>query len=229
MMSMSHTKVKIRIFLFFVIMLTILACPTLAQSRKRPFSLSLTSGFVSHTTLGKFNPLPNTADVPEIMVSLENIGASFGLSLGYEISDRFELQGTFSYGRSEIINDVGIGLAGIPLGKTKVSNVNNLSYSGNILFHFPLNRISPFLTAGLGAITLKPDKLRSRTKLLFNFGGGVRFRFNRHLSAFMDLKDHVSFFDYPKDFDVLYTAIYTFELKKSQHRIGIRIGLSYTF
>ena len=115
--------------------------PAVAQSRRRPFSLSLSGGYLSHTTLGKFHPLPNTADVPEIIVSLENIGASFGLSLGYEINDRFELQGTFTYGRSEIVNDAGIGLAGIPLGKTKVSNVDNFAYSGNILFHFPLARL----------------------------------------------------------------------------------------
>jgi len=206
-----------------------LASPALAHSRQRPFSLSLTGGFLSHTTLGKFNPLPNTADVPEIIVSLENIGACFGLSFGYEINERFELQGTFTYGRSEIINDVGIGLAGIPLGKTKVTNANNLSYSGNILFHFPLNRISPFITAGLGAITLKTDKLSSSTTLLFNFGVGVKFRFNRYLSAFIDLKDYVSFFNYPEDFDVFYAAIYTPDIKKSQHRVGIGIGLSYAF
>jgi len=54
-------------------------------------------------------------------------------------------------------------------------------------------------------------------------------RFSRHLSAFVDLKDHVSFFNYPKDFDVLYIAIYAPDFKKNQHRIGIRVGLSYAF
>ena len=226
---MNATRTKIIITLFILISLIHLVIPAQAQSRQRPFSLYLSGGYMSNTTFGRFIPLPNTADVPEISVSLNNIGASFGLSLGYRINDRFELQGTFSYGRSEIVNDVGIGLAGIPLGKTKVSNVNNLSYSGNILFHFPLNRISPFLTAGLGAITLKPDKLRSSTRLLFNFGVGVKFSLTRHLSAFVDLKDHVSFFKYPKDFDVLYVAIYVPDFKKRQHRVGIRIGLSYIF
>ncbi len=162
-------------------------------------------------------------------MSLENIGASVEFSFGYEINRQFELRGTFNYGRSEIINDAGIGLSGIPLGKPKVSNVENFSYTGNILFHFPLNRISPFLTAGLGAITLKPDKLRSSTRLLFNFGVGVKLRFNQYLSAFADLKDYVSFFNYPEDFDVVYVAIYTPDFKKSQHRAGIGIGLSYAF
>ncbi len=226
---MNRTRSKIIKTLSCLATLIHLAVPALAQSRERPLSLSLSAGFLSHTTFGELRPLPNTADVPEIIVSLENIGASFGLNLGYKINDRFELQGEFTYGRSEIINDVGIGLAGIPLGKTRVSNVDNLSYSGNILFHFPLNRISPFLTAGLGAITLKPDSLRTSTKFLLIYGAGVKFRLNRYLSAFVDLKNHVSFFNYPKDFDMVYLAIYAPDFKKSQRRIGLHVGLSYAF
>ncbi len=184
---------------------------------------------MSNTTFGKLNPLPNTADVPEVTVTLENLGASFGLSLGYRLTERFELQGTFAYNRSEIINDVGIGLAGIPLGKTKISNAKSLYYSGNILYHFLINRISPFFTAGLGAVTLKADKLRSRTKLFINFGAGVKFILNRKLSLFLEVKDNVSFFDYLKDFDVAFAAIYAPDFKKTQHRLGINSGLSYSF
>ncbi len=199
------------------------------ESSQKAFSLSLASGYLFRTTFGNFNPLPNTADVPEIVVSLENISASFGLSLGYVISERFELQGTFSYGRSKIMNDVGIGIAGIPLGKNKVSYVKNLTYAGNILIHFPLKRISPFITAGLGAITLNPEKLRSSTKLLVIFGAGVKYELSRHLSMFFNIKDYISFFNYPEDFDVSYIAIYAPDFKKRQHRLGIHIGLSYLF
>lgn len=226
---MSHSKSKMYIFIIAFILIFYLAAPSLAQPRSRSLYLSLTGGFLSHTTFGKLNPLPNTADVPEVIVSLENIGASFGLSLGYEITDRFELQGTFTYGRSRIMNDVGIGLAGIPLGKAKISDVKNLYYSGNILYYFLLNRISPFLTAGIGAVTLKPTKLRSSTKLFINFGAGVKIRLNSNLSTFLDFKDYMSFFNYPKDFDILFATIYTPNFKKTQHRLGIRIGLSYSF
>jgi opacity protein-like surface antigen len=184
---------------------------------------------LSNTTFGKLIPLPNTSDVPKINVSLENLGASYGLSLGYMLTEQFELQGSFTYNRSEIINDVGIGLAGIPLGKTKVSSAKSLYYSANILYHFLINRISPFFTAGLGAVTLKTDKLRSRTKVLINFGAGVKFKLNRKLSIFLDFKDHVSFFNYHKDFDVIFAAIYAPDFKKIQHRLGINIGLSYYF
>lgn len=212
--------------LIFIFLISVFS---LAQPQSQNFSLTLSGGFLSSATFGRLNPLPNTADVPEITVSLENKGASFGFNLGYLVTDRIELQGSFNYSRSEIINDVGIGLAGIPLGKTKVSDTKSFYYSGNILFYFPLNRTSPFVTVGLGAATLKPTKLRSHTKLFFNFGAGIRYRLSRHLSTSLEIKDYVSLFDYPEDFEVFFPAIYSLEFKKSQHRLGIHLCLSYSF
>jgi opacity protein-like surface antigen len=201
----------------------------MAQNQSQSFSLILSGGFLSNMTFGRLNPLPNTADVPEIIISLENKGASFGLALGYLIKDRIELQGSFNYSRSEIINEVGIGLAGVPVGKTKVSDTKSFYYSGNILFYFSLNRTSPFVTIGLGAVTLKPTKLRTKTKLFLNFGAGIRFKLARHLSASLEIKDYISFFNYPNDFEIFFPAIYTPDFKKSQHRLGIHASLSYSF
>ncbi len=226
---MRNSKSKIHIFFTAFIFLFCLAVLSLAQPRSQSFSLTLSGGFLFNTTFGRLNPLPNTADVPEIIVSLENKGASFGLALGYMITDQIELQGSFNYSRSEIINEVGIGLAGIPLGKTKVSDTESFYYSGNTLFYFPLNRISPFVTIGLGAVTLRPTNLRSRTKLFLNFGAGIRFILSQHLSTFLEIKDYMSFFNYPEDFQVLYPAIYSPDFKKSQHRLSIHASLSYTF
>jgi opacity protein-like surface antigen len=228
-MPMSHAKSKVIIALSIIISLTHLAFPSQADSRQRHFSLSLSAGYLWDTTFGRLNPLRNTADVPAITVSLENIGASFGLSFGYALNERFELQGSFTYGRSRINDDVGIGFAGIPLGKSKVADAHNLTYNANILFYLTPTRIAPFFTAGLGVISLKPDKLPSSTKFLFNYGVGVKVRLSRNLSVFGDLKDHVSFFNYLRDFDVTYIAIYSPDFKKTQHRIGINLGLSYTF
>jgi opacity protein-like surface antigen len=229
LLEMSDSKSKIHIFFTAFSLLFCLAVPSLAQPRSQCFSLILSGGFLSNTTFGRLNPLPNTADVPDVIVSLENKGVSFGLTMGYLITDRIELQGSFNYSRSEILNEVGIGLASIPLGKTKVSDTKSFYYSGNILFYFPLNRISPFVTVGLGAATLKPTKLHSRTKLFLNFGAGVRFKLSRHLSTFLEIKDYMSFFNYPKDFEVFFPAIYSPDFKKSQHRLGIHASLSYSF
>lgn len=213
------------LLLFF----THLASPVFAVPRQHPFSLSLRGGYLWNTTFGRLIPLPNTADVPEITVSFDNIGASFGLSLGYALSERFELQGSFTYARSEIIEDMGIGLAGIPLGKSKVADAHNLTYNANVFFYLTPTRVAPFVTAGLGVISLKPDKLPSSTKLFLNYGVGVRIGLSRNLSVFGDLKDHVSFFNYLRDFDVTYIAIYSPDFKKVQHRMGISFGLNYSF
>ncbi len=206
-----------------------LAVPSLAQPRFQSFSLTLSGGLLSNMTFGKLNPLPNTADVPEIIVSLENKGASFGLALGYSIKDQIELQGSFSYNSSEIINEIGIGLAGTPLGKNKVSDTTCFYYGGNIIFYFSLNRTSPFVTVGLGAVTMRPTELRSKTKFFLNFGAGIRFKLVRQLSTFLEIKDYISFFNYPNDFEIFFPAIYTPNFKKSQHRLGIHASLSYSF
>lgn len=217
--------IVIAAFFFF----SSLVIPSAAQPRSQSFSLSISGGFVFDSTFGRLVPLPNTADVPEIIVSLEDKGASFGLNFGYLITEHVELRGSFNTSRSEIIEDVGVGLAGIPLGKNKVSDARSFYYSGNILFYFPVKRTSPYVTVGLGAVTLRPEKLRSRTKLLLNFGAGMRYSVSRHFSAFVEIKDHMSFFDYLEDFQLLYPAIYSPDFKKSQHRLGIHAGLSYTF
>ncbi|MDH5385003.1 MAG: hypothetical protein OEY18_09865, partial [Candidatus Aminicenantes bacterium] len=107
---MNYSNLKRHIFFTAFYFLFCLAVPSMAQPRSQSFSLTLSGGFLFNTTFGRLNPLPNTADVPEVIVSLKNKGASFGLTLGYLITDRIELQGSFNYSRSEIINEVGIGL-----------------------------------------------------------------------------------------------------------------------
>jgi hypothetical protein len=220
---------KRHIFFTALCLLFCLAVPSPAQDHSKSFSLTLSGGFLSNMTFGRLNPIPNTADVPEIIISLENKGASFGLALGYLIKDRIELRGSFNYNHSEIINKAGIGLAGVPLGKTKVSDTKNFYYSGNILFYFSSNRISPFVTVGLGAVSLKPTKLPPKTKPFLNFGAGIRFMLGRVLSATLEIKDYITFFNYPNDFEIFFPAIYTADFKKSQHQLGIHASLSYSF
>jgi hypothetical protein len=205
------------------------ANPSLAQNHSKSFTLTLSGGFLSNMTFGRLDPLPNTADVPEVDVFLENKGPSFGLTLGYLITDRIELRGSINYSYSEIINKVGIGLAGIPLGETKVSDTRCIYYSGDILFYFSSNRTTPYMTFGLGAVTLMPTKLRTSTTLFLNFGAGIRFRLSRYLSTSLNIKDYISFYNYPEDFEIFFPAIYSLDFKKNQHRLGIHASLSYSF
>jgi len=215
------------IFFMVLILLSCLISPPSAFSQSKSFSLILSGGVLTDLTFGKLLPLPNTADVPEITVLLESKSPVLGLGLGYQMNDRLELRANLSYNRAEIVDDVGIGFAGIPLGKTKVDDADCLQYTGNIIYYFFLQRLSLFLIGGAGGITLNTSELGSSTKLFLEFGAGMRFKIARKLSAFLDFKDQMSFFNYPEDFDVFFVAIYDPDFSKYQHRLGVRFSLSY--
>jgi hypothetical protein len=189
-----------------------------------PF-ISIHSGF----EFGRLIPLPNTSDVPDITVLLENSGVTVELSLGYFLTRHLEFQGNVTYGRAKIMNDVGVGIGGFPLGKEKVSDANIYSYSGNILYHIPLSQSSIFFTAGLGGMTLDPEVFNSKTRLMLNFGAGIKIKISDQIFPVVEVKDYISFFNYGEDFDMAYIAIYSSEFKKSQHHVGLRVGVSYLF
>ena len=186
-------------------------------------------GYFSGFEFGKLIPLPNTADVPEITVQSKSKCVRVGFSLGYQLTENIEIQGTFFYGASEFQNDVGIGLVGIPLGIVKVSDSKSFSYSGNILYSVPIHCMSMYVTGGVGAVTLKPDVLKTSTKLLLNFGVGLSANLWKNHRLFLDVRDYLTFFDFAQDFGMSYAAMYDQVFKKSQHQVGIHFGLGYVF
>ncbi|MFC2168164.1 outer membrane beta-barrel protein [Acidobacteriota bacterium] len=193
------------------------------------FSLMPFVGYHSGFEFGKLIPLSNTADVPGITVQSKSKGVRVGFSLGYQLTEHIELQGSFIYGAVEFQNDVGIGLAGIPLGIFKISDSKSFSYSGNIHYSVPIHFLSIYVTGGLGVVSMKPDLLETKTRIFLNFGAGLMTNIVKHLRLFLDVKDYVSFFDFARDFGVLYVDIYDQEFKKSQHHVGIHFGLGYVF
>ena len=223
---------KKTIMLISLVMLMLsqtLPADTQKESETRGFSIMPFVGYHSGYEFGKLLPLPNTADVPDITVQSKSRGVRVGFRLGYQITEHFELQGMFIYGLSEFQNDVGIGLAGVPLGIVKVSDSKSFSYSGNILYSVPIHCLSIYVTGGVGAITLKPDLLETKTKLLLNFGAGVTTNLVKHLRLFLEVRDYVSFFNFAQDFKMSYAAMYDQVFKKSQHQVGINFGLGYLF
>ena len=90
--------------------------------------------------------------------------------------------------------------------------------------------VAAYIAAGLGGITLNPDKLDSRTKLLLNLGSGIQINLSRHIHSIFEIRDYVSFFKYPEDFHINYDImIYEPDFRTIQHHLGIHIGLIYTF
>lgn len=217
-------KLKLPFVLFFLLVFCSIGFTD--SERDNPFRFSVVPliGYQSGYEFGKLLPLPNTADVPEITVLLKNKSLRLGFSLGYQLTRQLEIQGTFLFGSSEIQNDVGIGLGGFPLGIEKVSDAKMYSYSGSVVYHFPVSFISLYLKAGIGAVTLDADQLRSRTKLQLNFGFGARIKVWNRLFFLLEAVDFVDFFDYARDFELIYVAIYSEDFKSSQHRFGIHLG-----
>ncbi|MFC2169861.1 outer membrane beta-barrel protein [Acidobacteriota bacterium] len=200
------------------------------QYRRGFFSVTPFIGVNSGFRFGQLNPVPGSADVPEVAVLLENTGTVSGMSLEFPVTRHLEFQGKFIYARSEIIEDVGIGFAGVPLGKEKISNAEIFSYAGNLLYYLPVKeKFSFYLVVGLGSITIKTDSLSSPTKLLLNYGCGLKLKLSRHIYPVLDLRDYVSFFDFYKDIGLAYAAIYTEDINKTQHSIGIHLGLRFVF
>lgn len=223
------TKTVLFFTLFLVLLSQTLPGETQEKSETKGFYVMPFVGIHSGYEFGKLLPLPNTADVPEITVQSKSKGVRVGLSLGYAITEHIEIQGMFTYGLSEFQDDVGIGFAGVPLGIVKVADVKSFSYSGNVLYSVPIHCLSVYLTGGVGALTLKPDVLRTKTQLLLNFGAGLTTHVTNHFRLFLEVRDYVSFFDFAQDFGMVYAAIYDLEFKKSQHHIGIHVGLGCVF
>ena len=125
---------------------------------------------------------------------------------------------------------MGIGFAGIPLGKSKASDASSYSYVGRVLYYFCDSRISPYLSAGAGAMTFRTAEFGSKTRLLLNFGAGMRAKLSHSTQAFLDLRDNVTHFKFVQDFRYFIPMIYnTTDFKSVQHGFSIAAGLSYIF
>ncbi|MFC2157837.1 outer membrane beta-barrel protein [Acidobacteriota bacterium] len=229
----SVCQAKSNIFMYIVIFLLVGANTNLRadtiQNIRKTFFLSPTIGIRSNFQFGTLVPTPQTADVPEVDILFEHKSPAAGLIFGFQFSSRLELQASFSYGSARIMNDVGIGLAGIPLGKSKASDATVYSYTGRIVYYVLDRGFSPYLSAGLGAMTLNTDQFGSKTQLLINFGIGVKVTLSKHFRGFFEVQDRISFLKFDRDFNFTHALIYNPDFKGLQHRIGLSIGVGYVF
>ncbi len=203
--------------------------PSAASPEATAFSLTALAGIQSSVRFGSLVPLPQTADVPEVKVLLEHEQPAMGLSLGYWLDRHLELQGEALYDRAKIMNDIGIGLAGIPLGKTKVSDAVLYSLSGCLLYNFNRQGFSPYAATGIGATILDTEEFGSKTRLYFLVRAGVKIPLTDHLRAVLDIRKSLTFFRFDRDFMVFYPMIYSPDFKGTQHSSGLFLGLSYVF
>ena len=185
--------------------------PALAQEIL-PFrgrlSLTLLAGTSTSLSFGRLEPLPSTADVPDVTILLEPKDTEWGVRLGYALGRSFEIQGTATRVRAGIYHDVGIGLAGIPLGKTKIADASLWSVSGSLVYNLGGARLSPYLALGAGAARLDIEGAGAKTRPLVEFGAGAKVPLLRRFRAVLDVRDVVTFFRYFEDFRFAYPLIY---------------------
>lgn len=84
----------------------------------------------------------------------------YGFRLGYNFTENWALEGVIDYLKTEGTKNSGIG------------NVEMLRYGGDLLYNFmPKNSLVPYLAAGAGGFNLNDSK----TKAIYNYGGGVKW------------------------------------------------------
>ena len=133
---------------------------------------------------------PNTITVtPFLSASFgtsEGADSSIGIggAVGYDLTRRLGFE--FEIGR---VFDVA--------GDTPDLDWSLTNFSGNVIYHFDVPRITPYATAGLGweHSNLDIDEngildldLPSSTEIAWNFGGGVKYPINERILARADLR-----------------------------------------
>jgi len=191
------------------------------------FSLAASVGINGNAPLGALNPLPGTADVPDVKTYLEPSGPEWGLSLGYRFNRRLELQLAASMAGSRIIDDVGIGFAGVPLGRFEVTDATLWTLGARLLYGFGGGRISPYLAGGCGFAVLDTRDIGSKARPTLEFAAGAKVRLSPRLRVDLEIRDAVSFFRYFEDFGVAHIMIYMADQRSVQHRLGARASLRY--
>lgn len=133
-----------------------LAVPAYAQS-----SGSSDSGVVVSVEGGG---LTSVQDLNDAKTAKFKTGFNLGGSLGYDINDMLSIRGTYTYGRSDTDG------TSFPTGFGK--NANRQYYGAEIKLSTP-GPISPYLLAGGGAVTVKPEVAASFTKPAGKAGVGI--------------------------------------------------------
>ncbi|HVL65960.1 MAG TPA: outer membrane beta-barrel protein [Vicinamibacterales bacterium] len=133
---------------------------------------------------------PNTITVTPF------VGVSFGVSNG--LSSSLGIGAAVAYDLTHVLGfEAEVGRIFDIAGDDDNLDWSLTTISGNVVVHFPVPRVTPYATAGLGwersnpkfavpdplALTVGPS-----TELAWNFGGGVKAEVNDRLLARADLR-----------------------------------------
>lgn len=160
-----------------------------SQAANRPYAFTLTP-FVGSYLFDRDQPLED--------------GPVYGLAVGYNIRERWAVEGAFSAVASEYT-------------VSSANNVDVYNLTLNVLYHFLPNRdLVPFVTAGVGLQSIHPGGVDSDENLLFNYGAGVKYFLTEHIGLRAEVRHLLVGSDLEQDSDVVsnltFTAGVTFQL-----------------
>ncbi len=188
------------------IALVAVAVPAQAQS-----TTSTTSGAVVAVQGGGFSSVANLNDANTADFKT---GFNVGGSLGYDVNKIVGVRGTFTFAQSDTR---GTALPAVIAAGTKT---DRYLYGGEIVLRVPVvGGVSPYVLAGAGAVTFKPDTATSTTftKPAGKIGAGLNIAVpNSNVSVFAEGGGWFYKFDH-------------FGFDKTQFDLTWSAGLSYRF
>lgn len=117
----------------------------------------------------------------------QDLGSSLGIgaAIGYDMTTRLGFEAEFAR-----VFDVA--------GDTDNLDYSLTNISGNVLYHFPLRRVTPYAVFGIGweranvefddVVPVDNDVSESTTEVAWNIGGGAKMEINDRFLARADLR-----------------------------------------
>lgn len=155
--------------------------PTAPGGQSIPGRLQV-SGFVGGMSIDQ--SLGTAANIYQSVTGAAD-DVTFGKLYGFRASWGFteRLAAEFNVSSSsnaytfDVVDDVELGTVG--LGEQ--FRADQLYFGGNVVFHFPLGALAPYVTGGGGVLRTTPtdaiEGIDRVSSLDFNFGGGVKYWF----------------------------------------------------
>ena len=124
-------------------------------------------------------------------------GPTYGLGVGYNFDEHWGAEAVFNFVESEL--------------ERKGGDLDAYIYRLDGLYHFmPSQKIVPYIGAGVGLMTADRERRSTDNDPIVNYGGGLKFFFNKAVALRADVRHIISFDDTYND------LVYT-------------IGLSFNF
>ncbi|SPD72785.1 conserved exported hypothetical protein [uncultured Desulfobacterium sp.] len=129
---------------------------------------------------------------------------NFGLGIGYNFDENLGIEAVYNYLETDA-RSVGSYL-GVNAG-----DVDGNLYRVDLLYHFmPEGEFVPFLAAGVGGISLTPQRNGTENDFIVNYGAGLKYFLTDSIALRGDVRHMIPFEDNDSSNNLYYTAGLTF-------------------